>query len=105
LIQAKQAPAKIIAVSIIAGSPPISLSLIVRESKWDAKASGTSRLFFRSSREAYVIVAPPATRALSRSCDLLFSFTNDFDGQFSVSFLFFFGSGGPEDRRRVRALL
>ena len=31
---------------IIAGSPPISLSLIVGESKWEAKASGTPRVFF-----------------------------------------------------------
>ena len=31
---------------LIAGSPPISLSLIVGESKWDAKASGTHRILF-----------------------------------------------------------
>ena len=42
---------------IIAGSPPISLSLIVGESKWDAKASGTHRFFFFFLlREAYIIV-------------------------------------------------
>ena len=37
--------------AIIAGSPPISLSLIVGESKCDAKASD-------AQGEAYVIVAP-----------------------------------------------
>ena len=39
---------------LIAGSPPISLSLIVGESKWDAKASGTHRFVF--PREAYIMV-------------------------------------------------
>ena len=43
-------------MGIIAGSPPISLSLIVGESKWDAKASGTHRIFFFFPREAYIIV-------------------------------------------------
>ena len=35
---------------LIAGSPPISLSLIVGESKWDAKASGTRKQVGRESK-------------------------------------------------------
>jgi len=41
---------------IIADSPPISLSLIVGESKYDAKASVTCQTFFNFfPREPYII--------------------------------------------------
>jgi len=43
-------------MEVIEGSPPISLSLIVRESKWDVNASGTDWLFSFFTLLAYIIL-------------------------------------------------
>ena len=58
--------------ALIAGSPPISLSLIVGESKWDAKASGTHRGFFFFPREAYIIVVFVHTQTECLVCHVIF---------------------------------
>ena len=93
-------------VFLITGSPPISLSLIVGESKCDAKASVTPRLPFFPPRKAYVIVVFNhktgwrVGRIICRYSGLPTILVGN------LVFLFcIFGSGVPGDRRRVRAFL